>query len=115
MRLNSRGLKFSALIYGGLGRVEFKQGKWNEAESDLRKSLDILEKPETRDSDMTAFYTAQLSMVYYSQERYTEAESLYDRIAANLGAGKGRDLLMQAEVMEGACKAAEGNGHGNSS
>ena len=110
MKLNSRGLKFSALIYGGLGRVEFKQGKWNEAESDLRKSLDILEKPEIRDSGSIVFFTAQLSMVYYSQERYTEAESLYDRIAANLGAGKGRDLLMQAEVMEAHAKLLKATG-----
>ena len=49
-------------------------------------------------------------MVYYSQERYTEAESLYDRIAANLGAGKGRDLLMQAEVMEAHAKLLKATG-----
>jgi CHAT domain-containing protein/tetratricopeptide (TPR) repeat protein len=71
-----------AMTLNLLGTMYDEQGRYADAETAIRRSLDIREKVDGPDSPETAKSLTALAFAYYHEARYADAEPLFKRALA---------------------------------
>jgi len=107
-----------AMVYGQLGRVAWKLGNLDDAESDFSKSADIYASVNGNNHSFVAVELSNLADVYRERKQYARAESVLRKVVQQLTAALPADHLevgvariKLGDILVGEKRYQEAEGH----